>query len=137
MAILDLFRSRGESPVARRRRRKTDGGSPIFRFFEHNRLVTLAIFLLTVAAIFIISFVGVSPTAFRILEGQTASIRIVADADFSYTSAILTRRARERIASEIPPVCKVDLTEANQHEEQVRKLLAELNKLEPTWATLS
>ncbi len=42
MAILDLFRTRGESPVARRRRRKTEGGSTFFRFLEHNRLVALS-----------------------------------------------------------------------------------------------
>lgn len=137
MAILDLFRSRGESPVARRRRRKTEGGSTIFRFLEHNRLVTLTIFFLSVAAIFTISFVGVNPTAFRILEGQTATIRIVADAEFSYASDILTRRAQERVIGGIPLVFKVSLDEANHYEEAIRDLLGQLNELDATWATLN
>jgi len=123
--------------VARRRRRKTEGGSTFFRFLEHNRLVTLTIFFLTVAAIFTISFVGVNPTAFRILEGQTATIRIVADADFSYTSDILTKRAQERVIGGIPLVFKVSLTEANQYEEAIRRLLGELNQLDASWATLN
>lgn len=137
MALLDLFRNRRESPVARRRRRKTEGSSALFRFLEHNRVVALAIFVLTVAAIFTISFVGVNPTSFRILPGQTATVRIVADTSFAYTSEILTKRARERIISEIPPVFRVDLTQANQFEERVRALLQALKRLDARWATLN
>lgn len=136
MALFELFRTRGESPVARRRRRKTEGGSAFFRFLEHNRLVALAVFFLTVAAIFTLSFVGVNPTAFRIIANQTATIRIVADANFSYPSKILTERARERKANEIPMVFTVDHTVAKEFEQQIRGVLEALRQLDAVWAEL-
>lgn len=136
MALFDLFRNRRESPVARRRRRKTEGGSALFRFLEHNRLVALGVFVLTVAAIFTISFVGVSPTAFRIVANQTATIRIVADASFSYKSEIQTERARARKASEIPPVFTVDHSKAEAFEQRIRGVIAGLNQLDQQWPEL-
>lgn len=137
MALIDLFRNRRESPVARRRRRKTEGGSALFRFLEHNRLVALAVFVLTVAAIFTISFVGVSPIAFRIVPHRMATIRIVADAEFTYHSKILTERARNRKANEVPPVFHVDHAKAAAFESHIRRLVDALNRLDPTWSSLS
>ncbi|BET69002.1 hypothetical protein ASA1KI_39200 [Opitutales bacterium ASA1] len=139
MALLDLLRRKPEakSPVARRRKRKTESGSAVLAWMEKSKVVAFAVFVLTVAAIFIVSFVGVGPAAFHILPNQEATIRIIADSDFSFTSAIQTTRNRERLLREVPPVYRVDLEPTDRFETHVRQVLADLNTLDDRWATLS
>jgi membrane-associated HD superfamily phosphohydrolase len=139
MALFDLLRRKPEakSPVARRRKRKTESGSAVLAWMEKSKVVAFAVFVLTVAAIFIVSFVGVGPAAFHILPNQEATIRIIADSDFSFTSAIQTARNRERLLREVPPVYRVDLEPTDRFEMHVRQVLADLNTLDDRWATLS
>ncbi len=141
MPLFDFFRARtkakAKSPVGRRRKRKTEAGSSLIHWLEKSKMVTLAVFVLTVAAIFIISFVGVSPAAFHILPNQEATIRIIADSDFSYQSALLTARKRERLLKEIAPVYRVDLSNLDRFDPQIRQILNEMNALEARWPELS
>jgi membrane-associated HD superfamily phosphohydrolase len=137
MALFDFFRSAGNSLLGSRRRRKSEPGSAILRFLENSRFVASAVFVLTVAAIFTISFVGVSPAAFRILPDQQATVRLKADQPFSYKSEILTARKRERLLEEVPRVFRIDKGPIDEFEKQIRQVLGELDHLDPTWATLS
>ncbi|MGH8017345.1 MAG: hypothetical protein ACREIA_03505, partial [Opitutaceae bacterium] len=141
MALFDFFRARSKakakSPVARRRKRKTESGSALLHWLENNKVVTVALFVLTVAAIFIISFVGVSPAAFHILPNQEATIRIIADTDFSYQSALLTARKKERLLKEVAPVYRVDQSALERFDPQIRQILSEMNALEARWQELS
>ena len=140
MAFSDLFRSpppQAKSPVGRRRKRKTEAGSSFIRWLEDSTWVKFGVFVVTVAAIFIISFVGVNPAAFHILPNQEATIRIIADTDFTYHSALLTARKKERLLKEVPPVYRIDLSTMERFEAQVRQLLAKMNALDERWRTLS
>ncbi len=136
MSLADLFRPKANSPVGRRRKRKTEVGLGLLEFMERSRAMTIAIFIATVATIFVVSFVGVNPAAFHILEGQHATARIVADSEFSYTSTLLTERKRERVARQVPQVYSVDLAGFEVFRRQVQKLVREFRRLDATWAGL-
>lgn len=138
MAFPFFFRSKNKkAAVVRRRRRKTEAGSAFLGWLETSGFVKLGVFVSTVLAIFVISFVGVSPAAFNILPNQIATIRLIADTDFSYQSAILTERAKERQLKQVPPVFRIDLSEIESFERQERNLLVELNQLDTRWAGLN
>jgi len=136
MALTDLFRPKANSPVGRRRKRKTEAGLGLLQFMERSRAVTTAIFVGTVATIFLVAFVGVNPAAFHILEGQQATARITAESEFSYPSPIQTQRKRERVAREVPQIYSVDMTRFDQFRQQVLRLGREFQRLDATWATL-
>src|SRR5690606_20871134 len=102
-----------------------------------NRLVAVAVFILTVAFIFLISFVNVSPTAFHLLPNQKATVRIISDADFEYVSQIQTERQRARVRQEIPPVYRINLDDLDRFEAQIREIIEVLNRLDSTWQSLS
>jgi len=138
MAFPFLFRSKNKkAAVVRRRRRKTEAGSAFIAWLEESKLVKLGVFMATVLAIFVISFVGVSPAAFNILPNQIATVRLIADTDFSYRSKILTERAKERQLKQVPPVFRIDLSALEEFEKQERTLLAELNELDKRWKDLN
>lgn len=137
MALLELFRSRAKATFARRRRRKTDTGSTFLQALEKSKMVSLGVFVLTAAAIFIISFVGVSPMAYQILPHQDATIRLIADTDFSYESQLLTARKRERMLKQVPPVFRIDLGAVTEFETEVRRLMGELGTLDADWPSMS
>ena len=137
MALSDLFRPKANSPVGRRRKRKTEVGLGLLQFMERSRSMTIGIFIATVATIFLISFVGVNPAAFHILEGQLATARINSDLEFTYESALLTERKRERVAREVPRVYSVDMAPLEQFRRQVQKLVREFRRLDATWSELA
>ncbi|MBE2214999.1 MAG: HDIG domain-containing protein [Opitutaceae bacterium] len=136
MALSDLFRPKANSPVGRRRKRKTETGLGLLQFMERSRAVTTAIFVATVVTIFLVTFVGVNPAAFHILEGQQATARIVAETEFSYPSPLLTQRKRERVAREVPQVYSIDMSGFDQFRRQVLNLEREFERLDATWAAL-
>lgn len=127
------------SATRRKRRRRTGSTSDLIEFLEHSLVVSLAIFLLTVASIVFISFVGVSPAGYQILPNQLASVRIIADDTFSYQSVLLTQRERDRMESQIPPVYRIDMVPYESFEIQLHELLAEVEatSVEPTEETES
>jgi putative nucleotidyltransferase with HDIG domain len=113
-----------------RRVRKTAEVSAMLEFLEKNRAIAALIFIATVAAILLISSVGVSTADLPVLPNQLAAVRIVASTPFSYTSAEKTRIAREQFRNQVPPVYKLDFSPLQQFEKNLRELLAQLEKLE-------
>jgi hypothetical protein len=137
MAFHNLFGTKGRGLASRRRRRKTEAGSALLGFLETNRVVAIGVFVLTVAAIFTLTFVGVSPSGFQILPGQIATIRISAETEFSYESKILTERKRERLLMEVPPVYEIDRQPLLRFEAEFRRLMEDLDGLDARWPAAS
>jgi hypothetical protein len=113
-----------------RRVRKTAEVSAALEFLEKNRAIAALIFIATVAAIVLISSVGVSTADLPVLPNQLAAVRIIASTPFSYTSVEKTRAAREQFRSQVPPVYKLDFSPLQQFEKNLRELTAQLEKLE-------
>lgn len=111
-------------------RRKTAQVSGTMEFLESSRLIAGFIFILTVAAIVLISFVGVNTASLPVLPNQYATVRIVASAPFSYESAEKKRLALEQIKNRVPPVYRIELDSLRQFETHVRELLSQLEKIE-------
>ena len=111
-------------------KRKTAQVSGTMEFFETSRLVAGLIFVATVAAIVLISFVGVNTASLPVLPNQYASVRIVASGPFSYESAEKTRLALEQIKNRVPPVYRIELDPLHQFEANIRELLVQLDKFD-------
>jgi len=111
-------------------RRKTAQVSGTMEFLETSRFIAGLIFVATVAAIALISFVGVNTASLPVLLNQYASVRIVASGPFSYTSAEKTAVALEQIKNRVPPVYRIGLEPLRQFETNVRELLNQLEKFE-------
>jgi hypothetical protein len=111
-------------------RRKTAQVSGTMEFFETSRLVAGLIFIVTVAAIVLISFVGVNTASLPVLPNQYATVRIVASAPFTFESAEKTRIALDQIRNRVPPVYRIELEPLHQFEAQLHDLLAQLEKVE-------
>ena len=111
-------------------RRKTAQVSGTMEFLETSRFIAGLIFIATVAAIVIISFVGVNTASLPVLPNQYASVRIVASAPFNYESAEKTRLALDQIKNRVPPVYRVELEPLHQFEANIRELLGQLDKFE-------
>jgi putative nucleotidyltransferase with HDIG domain len=111
-------------------RRKTAQVSGTMEFFETSRLIAGLIFVATVAAIVLISFVGVNTASLPVLPNQHASVRIVASAPFSYPSAEKTRIALDQIKNRVPPVYRIEFESLHQFEANIRELLVQLEKLD-------
>ncbi len=111
-------------------RRKTAQVSGTMEFFETSRLIAGLIFVATVAAIALISFVGVNTASLPVLLNQYASVRIVASGPFTYVSAEKTGIALEQIKNRVPPVYRIGLEPLRQFETHVRELLVQLEKFD-------
>ncbi len=126
----DLKLLRGGSAASSRRRRKAARFASVTTYLENSRPVAVLIFVLMVAAIVLISFVGVSSSTLPVLPNQLATIRIVASAPFSYVSKLKTEQAREQLLNRVPPVYHLEFGPLQQFETNLRALIADLNKLE-------
>ncbi len=128
---MDLLRNfrllRGGAP---RRVRKREAPPGLVQFLEKSRVIGALIFVATVAAIVLISFVGVNTVNVPVLPNQAASVRIVASGPFSYVSAEQTRVAREEIRDRVPPVFRLEFEPLRQFEINIRELLSDLEALE-------
>jgi putative nucleotidyltransferase with HDIG domain len=111
-------------------RRKTAQVSGTMEFLETSRLVAGLIFIVTVAAIVLISFVGVNTVNLPVLPNQLASVRIVASAPFTYESAERTRIALEQVRNRVPPVYHLEQAPLRQFETHLRELITQLDKVE-------
>ncbi|HXB01248.1 MAG TPA: HDIG domain-containing protein [Opitutaceae bacterium] len=116
-----------------RRVRKTAEVSAALEFLEKNRAIAALIFIATVAAIVLVSSVGVGTADLPVLPNQLAAVRIVASTPFSYTSVEKTRAAREQFRSQVPPVYKLDFSPLQQFEKNLRELVAQLEKIGPDY----
>ena len=132
MAILPKLKLlRGGSAPRRVRKREAPPG--LMQFLETSRVVAALIFIATVAAIVLISFVGVNSIDVPVLANQSASVRIVANASFSYESAERTRLQREQIRDRVPPVYRLEFGPLNQFETHIRSLLSAFEEFEQTF----
>ncbi len=98
---------------------------------EKNRAIAALIFIATVAAIVLISSVGVGTADYcPCCPTRLAPCASLASTPFSYTSVEKTRAAREQFRSQVPPVYKLDFSPLQQFEKNLRELVAQLEKLE-------
>ncbi len=105
-------------------------GAGTQEFFESSRLVASLIFAATVAAVVLISFVGVTTANLPVLPNQLATVRVVASAPFTYESAEKTSRAREQLSQRVPPVYRLDPAELIRFEAAANGLCADLERFE-------
>ena len=106
--------------------------SAMGEFLERSRLVSFLIFVATVAAIVVISSVGVTTLNTPLLINQVATSRITALVPFSYESAEKTRIAREQFLDRVPPVYRLDSEPLRRFEAAARMLLTQLAAFETT-----
>jgi len=104
--------------------------SAMGEFLERSRLVAALIFIVTVAAIVVISSAGVSTLNSPVLVNEVATSRISALVPFTYQSAERTRAAREQLLDRLPPVYRLDQEPLRRFEAAAQKLLAQLTEFE-------
>jgi putative nucleotidyltransferase with HDIG domain len=95
-------------------------------FLDRSRLFSVCIFFLTVAAILIISSIGMTAIYLPVLPDEVATVRVVAGAPFSYESKEKTRQARDQLVERVPPVYRLDFEPLHRFELAARDLLARL-----------
>lgn len=115
---------------ARRSRATPAAPSAMGEFLERSRLIAVLIFIVTVAAIVLISSAGVSTLDAPVVVDQVATSRIVALVPFSYESAEKTRAAREQFLDRVPPVYRLDTESLHRFEAAARMLLSQLAAFE-------
>ena len=93
---------------SRRRKAASAPGIGLGAAFDSSRLVAVALFVATVVAIVLISFVGVTNRTLPVLPNQLASVRIAAALPFTFESKARTEEARARLAERVPPVYRID-----------------------------
>lgn len=99
-------------------------------FLERSRLVAALIFIVTVAAIVLISSAGVTTLNVPVLPNQVATTRVIASASFQYESAEKTQAARTQYADRVPPVYRIDTEPLRRFDAALRALLADLTVFE-------
>ena len=104
--------------------------SAMGEFLERSRVISVLIFVVTVAAIVVISSVGVTTLNTPLLINQVATSRMTALVPFSYESAERTRLAREQFLDRVPPVYRLDADPLRRFEAGARMLLTQLAAFE-------
>ena len=115
---------------ARRPGRTPGERSTMGEFLDRNRFVAAAIFVVTVAAIVLISSAGISTLNVPVLPNQVATARITALASFNYESAEKTRAAREQYLNRVPPVYRLETEPLRRFETAAAKLLSQFVEFE-------
>ena len=114
------------STPARRRKTAAAPGRGLAATLDTSRIAAVALFVVTVAAIVLISFVGVTNRTLPVLPNQVASVRIVAAIPFSYESKTKTDEAHARLAERVPPVYRIDPEPLRRFERHLGELVASL-----------
>ncbi len=99
-------------------------------FLDRSRLVAGLIFVVTVAAIVLVSSAGMRVLDLPVLPNQIAPVRIVAGVPFNYVSTEKTRTEREQQLSRLPPIYRLDMAPLEHFEGAARDLLARLSAFE-------
>ncbi|MDE3084653.1 MAG: HDIG domain-containing protein, partial [Verrucomicrobiota bacterium] len=121
---------RGGLTASSKRARMTAEASAALQFLERSRAIAILIFIATVVAIVLISSVDISMANLPVLPDQLSSVRVVASATFTYTSAEKTRLAREQIRNRVPPVYRLEFSPFEQFRNHMHELLTRLEKFE-------
>ena len=106
--------------------------SAMREFLDRSRLIAAVIFVVTVAAIVLISSAGMTTAHLAVLPGQLATVRVAASAPFSYKSDERTRAAQEQFLRRVPPVYRLDSEPLRRFDAAARELLAQLAAYEAT-----
>jgi len=112
-------------------------GSGLRDFLDRSRLVAGLIFIVTVAAIVIVSSARMRVLDLPVLPNQIAPVRIVAGVPFSYVSTEKTRSEREQRLSGLPPIYRLDMAPLERFEGAARLLLAKLAAFDAAHPNLS
>lgn len=104
--------------------------SAMGEFLERSPVVAVLIFIVTVAAIVVISSAGISTLNAPVLINELASSRISALVPFSYESAARTQAARDQLVNRLPPVYRLEFEPLRRFEAACHKLLEQLAELE-------
>jgi putative nucleotidyltransferase with HDIG domain len=131
MSVRDQFKLLVGGLSARRMHPPSSPASSGFReFLDRSRVVSALIFLITVAAILLISSAGVNTSTMPVMPNQVATVRVVASASFTYESAERTRIAQQQLAEQVPPVYRLDMEPLRAFETTARELLKQLETFE-------
>lgn len=106
--------------------------SAMGEFLDRSRVIAALIFIVTVAAIVLISWVGITTLDAPISVNQIATSRVTALVPFSFESAQKTRAARDQFLDTVPPVYRLDQEALRRFEAAARMLLTQLAALEGT-----
>jgi putative nucleotidyltransferase with HDIG domain len=101
-------------------------------FLERSQAVAGLIFIVTVAAIVLISSAGLTTFDAPMLPNQIATTRVTAQASFGFESGEKTNAAREQFRSRVPPVYKLDNEPLRRFEAAAHMLLGQLAAFEKT-----
>src|SRR5688572_26974518 len=104
--------------------------SAMGEFLERSRLVAVLIFCVTVAAIVVVSSVGISTLDTPLMVNQVATSRISALIPFTYQSVEKTRLAREQFLDRVPPVYRLEPEPLRRFEAAAKMLLSQLAAFE-------
>ena len=115
---------------ARRGEPASSGTSGFRDFLDQNRLVAGLIFVVTVAAIVVISSAGMRVLDVPVLPNQIAPVRIVAGIPFAYVSTSRTQSDREQRLSRLPPIYRLDMAPLERFDTAARELLGRLAAFE-------
>jgi hypothetical protein len=109
---------------------KSATGSGLRDFLDQSRLVAGLIFIVTVAAIVLVSSAGMRVLDLPVLPSQIAPVRIVAGFPFAYVSATRTKAEREQRLVGLPPIYRLDTAPLERFEGAARDLLGRLAAFE-------
>jgi len=114
-----------------RRGEPTSAPNSAFRdFLDQSRLVAGLIFIVTVAAIVLVSSAGMRVLDVPVLPNQVAPVRIVAGMPFSYVSPSRTQAERDQRLSRLPPIYRLDQAPLQHFDGAARELLGRLAAFE-------
>jgi len=117
-------KSREAAEWRRQRRAGEDRTAHFVRSLSSWR-TALALLGLT-AVLVLVGFAGLTPSGPLIREGTTSRLRVVAEAPFSYDSALRTEAQREQVRKRIAPVFRVDTAPFDAYEAYLEDLLTGL-----------
>lgn len=121
-----LDRLRATSAPRRRLSLNTPSLAPAL---ESSRVIASLLFIATVAAIVLVSFVGVTNRTLPVLPNQIAPVRLVSAVPFTYESDQKTRALREQMNDRVPPVYRLNPEPLRLFELHFTELLAALETL--------
>ncbi|HEY1848192.1 MAG TPA: HDIG domain-containing protein [Opitutaceae bacterium] len=99
-------------------------------YLDRSRLVSGLIFVITVAAIVIVSSAGIRVLDLPVLPNQIAPSRIVAGFPFSYVSTERTQAERDQRLASLPAIYRLDMAPVARFEAAARQLLGRLAAFE-------
>lgn len=114
---------KNKDALPRRRDSRSSNPDNTTDFFETSRIIEGGLFLLFSMLVVIICFLGQQPRGPRIILGQPASERIVADFPFNYTSQVEAEQLARATRAQVPPVFQRTF----QPYEAFKKFISELN----------